>query len=310
MVESRSAVRRLGHHSLAVPAEIRDGVAADLAHPAEQRRLAAVTRHLFECAAVSLLHHFADIVAVAVEPQHRKTVQLREQLVEQPAKSRLVARQDARGQGLVVLCRIDWAIVIDLDAAVGKILRGGARRICRAAGVSPRTHSRRQRCAQPLVVDVVDRNRRPRRRARIHRELPPEILPLHAQEGNTYFPLKPGRQLYYNNSRCVAEGECEELEELWITTEFDTRRITLGSGAQSPARDHAGGRRTRDRRWRSQGDLAQLRRRVRARPATSTTSVKRSTSTRKAKSSATTGHGSRAGTARCRASSCRTRHSC
>ena len=53
-----------------------------------------------------------------------------------------------------------------------------------------------------------------------------------AREGNKYFPLVPGRQLYYNNSRCVSEGECEELEELWITTEFQTRRITLGSGAQ------------------------------------------------------------------------------
>ncbi len=53
-----------------------------------------------------------------------------------------------------------------------------------------------------------------------------------AREGNKYFPLVPGRQLYYNNSRCVSEGDCEELEELWITTEFQTRRITLGSGAQ------------------------------------------------------------------------------
>ena len=52
-----------------------------------------------------------------------------------------------------------------------------------------------------------------------------------SQEGNKYFPLVPGRQLYYNNSRCVSEGDCDELEELWITTEFQTRRITLGSGA-------------------------------------------------------------------------------
>ena len=51
-----------------------------------------------------------------------------------------------------------------------------------------------------------------------------------SQEGNKYFPLVPGRKLYYNNSRCVSEGECEELEELWITTKFQTRRITLGSG--------------------------------------------------------------------------------
>jgi hypothetical protein len=49
-------------------------------------------------------------------------------------------------------------------------------------------------------------------------------------EGNQYFPLKPGRQLYYNNAKCVAKGDCDELEELWITTEFDTRRITIGSG--------------------------------------------------------------------------------
>src|SRR5687768_10142589 len=48
--------------------------------------------------------------------------------------------------------------------------------------------------------------------------------------GNAYFPLKPGRQLYYNNARCVGAGRCDELFELWITTEDDTRRITLGSG--------------------------------------------------------------------------------
>ena len=51
-------------------------------------------------------------------------------------------------------------------------------------------------------------------------------------EGNAYFPLRPGRQLYYNNARCMANGDCDELEELWITTEFQTRRITLGSGKQ------------------------------------------------------------------------------
>jgi hypothetical protein len=51
-------------------------------------------------------------------------------------------------------------------------------------------------------------------------------------EGNAYFPLKPGRQLYYSNSKCVAAGDCDELEELWITTESDFRRITIGSGKQ------------------------------------------------------------------------------
>lgn len=48
--------------------------------------------------------------------------------------------------------------------------------------------------------------------------------------GNDYFPLESGRQLYYTNAKCVAQGECDELEELWITTEAGTRRITLGTG--------------------------------------------------------------------------------
>ena len=51
-------------------------------------------------------------------------------------------------------------------------------------------------------------------------------------DGNPYFPLKPGRQLYYNNARCVAKGECDELEELWITTEPQIRRIVIGSGKE------------------------------------------------------------------------------
>ena len=48
--------------------------------------------------------------------------------------------------------------------------------------------------------------------------------------GNAYFPLQPGLQLYYSNAKCVAGGECEDLEELWITTEHETRRVTLGTG--------------------------------------------------------------------------------
>lgn len=48
--------------------------------------------------------------------------------------------------------------------------------------------------------------------------------------GNAYFPLQPGRQLYYSNAGCVAQGDCEDLEELWITTEHETRRVTLGTG--------------------------------------------------------------------------------
>ena len=48
--------------------------------------------------------------------------------------------------------------------------------------------------------------------------------------GNNFFPLKPGRQLYLSNTNCLSAGKCDSLVELWITTEFDTRRVTLGSG--------------------------------------------------------------------------------
>jgi len=48
--------------------------------------------------------------------------------------------------------------------------------------------------------------------------------------GNDFFPLRPGRQLYLSNQNCVAAGDCDALTELWITTEFDTRTVTLGSG--------------------------------------------------------------------------------
>jgi hypothetical protein len=44
---------------------------------------------------------------------------------------------------------------------------------------------------------------------------------------NRYFILKPGRQLHFNNFRCVAEGECDETEELIITVLHETRDITL-----------------------------------------------------------------------------------
>lgn len=44
---------------------------------------------------------------------------------------------------------------------------------------------------------------------------------------NPYFLLQPGRELYLNNQNCVGAGECDELEEVWITVLEKTRRITL-----------------------------------------------------------------------------------
>ena len=51
--------------------------------------------------------------------------------------------------------------------------------------------------------------------------------------GNTYFPLVPGRQSYFSNAACVAAGECDELTELWITMERETRRISIPQGRGS-----------------------------------------------------------------------------
>jgi len=45
--------------------------------------------------------------------------------------------------------------------------------------------------------------------------------------GNAFFMLKPGRQLYLSNVRCVQAGECEELEEVWITVTNQIRKINL-----------------------------------------------------------------------------------
>ena len=43
--------------------------------------------------------------------------------------------------------------------------------------------------------------------------------------GNAFIKLQPGRQLYLNNKRCVDDGDCDELVELWITMLPDVRVI-------------------------------------------------------------------------------------
>lgn len=44
---------------------------------------------------------------------------------------------------------------------------------------------------------------------------------------NSYYTLEPGRQLYLNNDQCVADGECDEFEELWVTVLPDTHKVML-----------------------------------------------------------------------------------
>jgi hypothetical protein len=48
--------------------------------------------------------------------------------------------------------------------------------------------------------------------------------------GSAFFKLKPGRQLYLSNRRCVRGGECEELEEVWITVLPETRLVNFDQG--------------------------------------------------------------------------------
>jgi hypothetical protein len=58
-------------------------------------------------------------------------------------------------------------------------------------------------------------------------EFPIEKCAFKASGANPYFRLTPGRQAYFSNQRCVAAGDCDELEELWITVTHRTRDIRL-----------------------------------------------------------------------------------
>lgn len=51
-----------------------------------------------------------------------------------------------------------------------------------------------------------------------------------ARGGNAFFDLTPGRQLYLSNQQCVAEGECDELEEVWITVLSERRNVIMSDG--------------------------------------------------------------------------------
>ncbi|HSC05590.1 MAG TPA: hypothetical protein VLD59_02055 [Steroidobacteraceae bacterium] len=58
-------------------------------------------------------------------------------------------------------------------------------------------------------------------------EFPLEDCHFSTVGGNPYFILKPRRQLYFTNARCVDSGECEDLEELWITVKPTVRKVRL-----------------------------------------------------------------------------------
>ena len=72
--------------------------------------------------------------------------------------------------------------------------------------------------------------------------------------GNGYFPLIPGRQLYYSNAACVAAGKCDGLNELWITAERQIKRISLPVGGAT----HTVSTRVLEERETEDGELVEI----------------------------------------------------
>ena len=58
-------------------------------------------------------------------------------------------------------------------------------------------------------------------------EFPIEDCYFRTRGNNPFFALQPGRQAYFSNQRCFAAGDCDELEELWITVLDKERRVRL-----------------------------------------------------------------------------------
>jgi hypothetical protein len=67
------------------------------------------------------------------------------------------------------------------------------------------------------------------------RQFPLQACDFKPHGGNAFFRLKPGRQLYLSNVRCVGENECDELEEVWITVLPETRLVEFSQGGRSYA---------------------------------------------------------------------------
>jgi hypothetical protein len=67
------------------------------------------------------------------------------------------------------------------------------------------------------------------------RQFPLSACDFRPSGGNAYFNLKPGRQLYLSNQRCLSDGDCDELEEVWITVLPDTRLVKFSQGSREYA---------------------------------------------------------------------------
>jgi hypothetical protein len=58
-------------------------------------------------------------------------------------------------------------------------------------------------------------------------------LPFQAKRRQRFLQLKPGRQLYLSNVRCVGANECDELEKVWITVLPETRLVEFSQDGRS-----------------------------------------------------------------------------
>jgi hypothetical protein len=65
------------------------------------------------------------------------------------------------------------------------------------------------------------------------REFPLQACKFKPNGGTAFFNLKPGRQLYLSNVRCVGANECDELEEVWITVLPETRLVEFSQDGRS-----------------------------------------------------------------------------
>jgi hypothetical protein len=86
------------------------------------------------------------------------------------------------------------------------------------------------RCAVALVAALVPVAVATAAGGRFTTQFPLGACNFSPNGGNDHLILKVGRQLYLSNVRCVDAGECDSLEEVWITILPETERIDFMQG--------------------------------------------------------------------------------
>jgi hypothetical protein len=93
-------------------------VAAHLAEPGVERRLAPIGVEALDRLAEGLLHHLAGALLVAAEPRQREAIKPREKAVEQPPKGGFVAAEDPAGQRPIHVDRVTHARIRSVIASL------------------------------------------------------------------------------------------------------------------------------------------------------------------------------------------------